>query len=211
MKHQPLLKNLTDETPLITISPPPSLHIILGIFNHIWRSMENISEEIKNLLHKYAVENNCIKESYWGCTFEGNECCKLLSRINPSVPPFLNILEIKKHANALEKFNKLRIEIFGMNINDNWQEALMNFKYAYNEIPNITKPLKLHILFNHVEEFILKYGSGKGLGFYSEQTGESIHQKFAQLFNKYKMKNIESEQYGPRLKKAVVEFSSTRI
>ena len=86
------------------------------------------------------------------------------------------------------------------------------FKNIYLELENITVPPKVHILFNHVEEYISKFGiDQKGLGFYSEQTGESVHQKFEQTFSKYKIENTNAENYGLRLRKIVVEFSSLHI
>ena len=81
------------------------------------------------------------------------------------------------------------------------------FSHAYQNIPNINSPLKVHVLLAHLCEFIEKYSNGKGLGFYSKQTGEAIHQKFEPVLNKYQIKNIFSEQYGQRLLKAVIEFS----
>ena len=36
----------------------------------------------------------------------------------------------------------------------------------------------MHILACHVKQFLQKFGKGKGLGFYSEQTGETVHEKF---------------------------------
>ena len=44
VKNPPLLHNIPDQVPILKINPPPVLHIMLGIFNHIWKSMENISE-----------------------------------------------------------------------------------------------------------------------------------------------------------------------
>ena len=76
---------------------------------------------------------------------------------------------------------------------------------------NITKPLKVHMLLAHCTEFLEKYGSNKGLGFYSEQTGESIPGNFKAIFDKYKLKNIHSENYGKHLDKAVIEFGSVHI
>ena len=67
------------------------------------------------------------------------------------------------------------------------------------------------MLIAHSSEFLDKYGNHKGLGFYSEQTGETIHRNFELFFDKYRIKNIHSEKYGIHLKKAVVEFGSVHI
>ena len=37
VKKQPLLQNISDQVPILKITPPPILHIMLGVFNHIWK------------------------------------------------------------------------------------------------------------------------------------------------------------------------------
>ena len=101
--------------------------------------------------------------------------------------------------------------MFGTKLEAEWKKSLNDFAYAYQKIPNITKPLKIHILIAHLCEFIETYGNNKGLGFYSEQTGEAIHHKFETIFAIYCIKNIYSEQYGQNLRKAVVEVSSSHL
>ena len=89
--------------------------------------------------------------------------------------------------------------MFGTKLEAGWKEAIRDFSYAYKQIPNITKPLKVHIVIAHVCDFIKKIGNGRGLGFYSEQTGEALHHNFKTIFNKYHIKNIYSEKYGQNL------------
>ena len=134
-----------------------------------------------------------------------------MSIISSEERPLDYLPKIENHIAALKSFNKLKQQIFGNTIISGWQTTLKEFYNLYNNIENISKPPKVHILVTHVEEFLIKYAGNKGLGFYSEQTGETIHQKFEQVFDKYKIKNIDSEQYGLRLRRAVVEFSSTHI
>ena len=99
--------------------------------------------------------------------------------------------------------------MFGTKLEAEWKKSLNDFAYAYQKI--ITKTLKIHILIAHLCEFIETYGNNKGLGFYSEQTGEAIHHKFETIFAKYCIKNIYSEQYAQNLRKAVVEVSSSHL
>ena len=81
VKNPPLLQDMPNEVPILKITPPPVLHIMLGIFNHIWKNIENLSEEHERVLHEFAMRHNCVKESYWGKTFEGNECVKLMNKL----------------------------------------------------------------------------------------------------------------------------------
>ena len=48
-------------------------------------------------------------------------------------------------------------------------------------------------------------------GFIQSKRGKPIHKKFEPIFNKYKIKNIHSENDGLHLEKAVVEFGSEHI
>lgn len=207
--NAPLFTSLPNDTLIMQISPIPSLHILIGIFNHIWKAMENTSQECKDACHKFALENNCIKEDYWGKTFEGNECVKLMKNI--SHKSFQDYLQIKPHVNALQKFNILRKSVFGNTVSPDWHESYINFCAFFQEIPNITKPLKVHIVFAHLPFFINNFSKGRDLGYFSEQTGESIHQKFNPICERYKLKNIESEKYGNHLLRSVIDFSSSNI
>ena len=76
VKNPPLLQGMPNEVPILKIIPSLVLHIMLGIFNHVWKNMENVSEEH----HEFAMRHNCVKGSYWGKTFEGSECVKLMKK-----------------------------------------------------------------------------------------------------------------------------------
>ena len=115
------------------------------------------------------------------------------------------------HIDALKKFNNVRKQVFGTELGVWCEKSWREFEVAFTNIPNITKPLKLHVLLAHCKEFIDRYGKGKGLGFFSEQTGESIHQSFEPIFQRYKIKITDSEKYGSHLLDAVVAFSSFNI
>ena len=70
------------------------------------------------------------------------------------------------------------MKVFGNNLVSGWKKSLQDFEFSHKKIPDITKPLKVHVLTAHVSEFNEQYGKSKALGFYSEQTGEAVHQKF---------------------------------
>ena len=211
VKNPPLFINIPSETLVLSITPPPALHIMLGIFNHIWKNIEKISDEHQNICKEFAIRHNCMREEYWGKTFEGNECVKLMNKIESDCTQLSYLPGTKYHIGALKKLNNLRKQVFGTELGVTWQMSLREFEVAYTKIPNITKPLKVHVLLAHCKEFIDKYGKGKGLGFFSEQTGESIHQKFKPIFQRYKIINTDSEKYGSHLLDAVVAFSSFNI
>ena len=119
--------------------------------------------------------------------------------------------DTKYHIDTSKKINNLRKQVFGTELSLTWETSLREFEIAYNKISNITKPLKVHVLVVICKTFIDECGKGKGLGFFSKQTGESIHQKFKPIFQRYKIKSIDSKKYGSHLLDAVVAFSSYNI
>ena len=213
VKNLPILKTDSDDTLIMKLTPPPTLHILLGIFNHIWKAIEEISAEHRRVLQEFAMRHSCMRESYWSKTFEGNECAKLMTKISSStdVQPLLTLPGIEAHIEAIKKFNSVRVNVFGNILHENWNDIIDKFVLAYGRIPGISNPLKMHILSAHCKTFITLYGKGKGLGFYSEQTGEAIHKKFDTTFGKYRMKNIKADDYGNYLLRAVIDFSSMHI
>jgi hypothetical protein len=46
---------------------------------------------------------------------------------------------------------------------------------------------------------------------WSEQTGESIHREFLKYWNRYKISVIDDSDYGTRLKRAVMDFSTDHL
>ena len=142
---------------------------MLGIFNHIWKNIESISEEHQNICKEFAIRHNCMREEYWGKTFEGNECATLMNKIESDCTQLSYLPGTRYHIDALKKFNNLRKQVFGTEQGVTWETSLREFEVAFTNIPNITKPLKVHVLLAHCKEFIDRYGKGKGLGFFSNK------------------------------------------
>ena len=105
----------------------------------------------------------------------------------------------------------MRKKIFGMHLQRGWKDSIESFISTYKKIPEVTVPLKIHIISAHLEDFLNKFSDGRGLGYFSEQTGEAIHQRFKPIFEKYKIKRIDSEEFADHLYKSVVEFSSINV
>ena len=64
VENFPFFASHPPETSILKITPPPELHLMAGIFNHILKGMEDIYEYHKNACHEYALNHNCIRESY---------------------------------------------------------------------------------------------------------------------------------------------------
>ena len=81
VKNPPFFSNMTSETLVLNITLPPVLHIMIGVFNHNWKNLENISEEQQNMCKEFPIRHNCMREEYRGKTIEGNECTTLMNKI----------------------------------------------------------------------------------------------------------------------------------
>ncbi len=71
--------------------------------------------------------------------------------------------------------------------------------------------LKIHILIEHLEQCLNFLDEESGLGYWSEQSGESIHHEFSIYWQRYKINEMNDESYPKRLKKAVIECSSLHL
>ena len=107
IKNYPLFESLPAEIPTLRIAPPPGLHIMKDQFNHIWKEIEQQFELNQQLSHEFALKNNCVRESYHGKTFEGNECAKLMDKIDSGEECCLSKLtDIECHIESIKQFNK---------------------------------------------------------------------------------------------------------
>lgn len=203
----PLLQAPDDDpdTKLIVKMPPPALHCKLAV-NHFLSELckvwPNMLEWIKSL--------SLVFEPYHGHTLEGNGCSKvlknldLLGEIIPS--QFLPFLQ------CLENFRDTMDSCFGYSLDPYYKDVIGRFKSSFDSLREMfgcSETNKLHIIFNHVEDFIEEVG--RPLGEYSEQELESSHSKFAQIWSRFKVKQLTSEHFPPSYLKAVLTFNSLHI
>ena len=144
------------------LTPKPSLHIILGIFIHLRKAREEIIGEHRRVLQEFAIRHNCMRESYWSKTFEGNECAKLMTMISSStdVEPLLTHPSIEANIEASNMLSSERVNVYGDILHENWNNIIDQFVLAYGRAPGISNPSKVHILSAHCNKFISLYGKG---------------------------------------------------
>ena len=70
-------------------------------------------------------------------------------------------------------------------------------------------PNKCHIIFDHLEEFIIR--KNRPLGEFSEQVVESSHQKLKQIWEWYIVKDLESESHLENILKCINHFNSFNV
>ena len=103
----------------------------------------------------------------------GNACRDVLENLDELEFDLLaqnltNIDEIQLLINSLRAFNKVRKSCFGEELEDSYVDDIAEFKEEYVKT-KMSITTKIHIIFEHVEDFCTEHG--KGLGHYSEQAG----------------------------------------
>ena len=103
----------------------------------------------------------------------GNACRDVLEALDELEFDLLsqnlsNIAEIQLLINSMRAFNKVRKSCFGEELEKSYVDDIAEFKEEYVKT-KMSITTKIHIIFEHVEDFCTEHG--KGLGHYSEQAG----------------------------------------
>lgn len=204
--NDPIFK-LPMDVNVLDFFPPPELHLLLGITNLLYQTLEN---ELPDLANDWRINCNLQKQQFHGGHFNGNACRKLLKHINfleENLP--LNKMNYFK---VFDSFNKVVIACFGINLSSETEFYINNFKTAFTKLSQTNAKLhvtpKVHTIFHHVQEFCAK--TEKGLGLWSEQASESVHSDFKKTWHRFKL-NKDHERFGGRFIRAVCEYNSLHV
>lgn len=195
---KPILQEIPNCAPVIEIYPPPELHLMLGAFNHIYKKIIQVDQE--NVL-RWTKKCGVTPGGRCG-DFNGNQTKKLMARwrelrdyIIPDAAFFVDIL------GAL---NSVVDGCFGYDLAEDYASRIDHLEWLLKS-NGISLTPKLHIIIVHVKEFIGKFDLG--LGYFSEQAGESIHHMWARFFENFKC-STSNEQFESCLIRALVKFNA---
>ena len=120
---------------------------------------------------------NIKPKNYHHGAFVGNDCLKMLKNVDSlqQMAEVHNIHVIQKYVHALRSLYNVVVSCFGMVLDQKYNAYINIFKDIYKDLGISVTP-KVHILINHVPEFLKKHN--RSLGWYSEQTLGSIHYDF---------------------------------
>lgn len=196
----------------------PELHILQGFVNHLfWDGLVSLLGEEKALLWPKKVK--VVPKNYHGRIFEGNACRKLLkaSQLLNDIKIYKDVgfFKIVPYIAAFEAMDKVVDGCFASRkVNPNMNNLIFSLQKAIDNLQfldHVSESLKIHVLKKHLEQCLSFIEDDAGLGYWSEQAGESVHRQFLKVWQRYKMNNIADEQYPTQLLKAVVEFSSLNL
>ena len=119
---------------ILFLIPPSSLHLIIGVFNHLFSGAESVCAlvlEWPRLLH-------VVRADYHGQKFEGRPCRKLLSNVNvlrtiicEDSSNNSEIHPLTVFADAFEAFQTVIQKCFGRHLDSSFDVAIEEFKIAY--------------------------------------------------------------------------------
>ena len=144
-------------------------------------------------------------EKHGSKDFNGPSCKKILENSESLVdllPP-----ELKSFGHALVAFESVRQACFGQELDPTFKDKIEIFKQHFAELPDVNVFPKAHILFKHIGTFCDRNGP---LGPFSEQSFESVHYKFAELWENY-TRDMSHPEYAEKLFACVVDFNTQRI
>ena len=118
---------------------------------------------------------------------------------------------VQPYIAVFQALDKITTACFGSHpIKENIPNLLRNFTKTYLGL-GISETLKVHVIIANLMPCLMNL-KGQGLGIYSTQSGESIHKEFDQKFwARYKVNSLTHPDYGKRLLKATVDFSSKNL
>ncbi len=196
-----------DSSKFLDLIPPPELHLLIGVVNHLFSGMKKLWPQASDWPHFLHI----FPEVYHGGqSFNGPACHKLLQNVDKleQLVQVQNQFQVQTWVSAFRDFQAVVHGMFGMHLSDNYVDLILKFKASCKDLP-ITITPKIHIVFHHVVQFIQK--SNKSLGHFSEQAAESLHHDFSLHWNGRFKRNQDHPDYKDNLLKAVVDYNSKHI
>jgi hypothetical protein len=194
VEFAPLIKGNDNDQDTIILEkvPPPPLHLKLGAINALMKGPE--SSDPKGV-QTFVKKMSLVKENYHRKNYEGNECNKILKNLNLLRKTLLEIDIVAKVIKAMKTFQAFSEACCGIKPTKNWENSIENFSQAWlklNVEHGVSVPNKVHIIIDHVFDYISK--TGKWLGRVTDQVVESCHNALNKRLtsSNYWVKNVDS-------------------
>ena len=112
-------------------------------------------------------------------------------------------------------FNLVVDSSFANFVKEGWEDAIIKFCSSYRALDEITYPPKFHLVEDHLKQFLERRWAqnpdykGFGLGYWSEQQFEAVHNKFTDFWDRYKV-GKDHEEFGERLLTCVMSWGARK-
>jgi hypothetical protein len=141
---------------------------------------------------------------------EGKECSKVLecsAELEAMLPE-----NLKQFARYLASFREVIKATFGLEVKDTWVGDIATMKTEFQKLKEaypIQETPKVHLVFNHIHDYIQL--TGKGLGEGSEQALEASHHAFKKVWERFWVKDSQSTAYMKNYLQAVITYNWMHI
>ena len=213
-----------DSTYILELLPCMELHLMIGVVNKLYDNLNDILEKKSSInATNWSLPLGLKRPRQHDGEFNGNQCQTLLNNID-------KLIELLKEARALTvceplletmaAFKEVKKACFGMELHANYKVCIKRFADAYLQLMEHSKSMdikltvtnKIHAVFVHVAQFLDLQGAKGlpyGLGYFSEQSSESVHKDFEMLWTNGSYKReLTHADYASQLKKCVVTYNS---
>jgi hypothetical protein len=199
--QRPLFRD-DDSLLVLDKAPPPELHLMLGIVNHMYTAVVAEWPEIEQWPKNLGIN----RRFQPGFSFNGNHC-RLLLKSTEKLKELRPPRKVFKFIEAFEKFGEVVHACFSHSLDRDFKIKIRQFENAYRKL-GISETVKCHIVFTHLSQFLDP--KDHGLALYSEQAAESIHRIFAKVWEKYCV-NPRNSKYGEKLLAAVLDLNGMNL
>ena len=215
---RPALLQGAPETKSIELLTIAELHIMTGNVGKLVQEFVKTfpqKEEGNLFINNFMKAHNISWSSYQPGTFEGNQARKLLKLSTELLSetegvPSTEIGEKTADvARTLVKFNKVVEACFGQDLDPSFRTTIKDYEKSYRSLGISVTP-KVHVVFEHVAQFLELKGHKTGLGAWSEQAMESVHHDMKLEWDRTKV-GPDHPKYREILFDTIVRYNSKHI
>lgn len=205
--HPPMFHSGKDQL-ILDVMPPPELHLLMGGVDKLHTHLEKCNAGIAS---KWALQCHVEKKFTNGGkhSFEGKACKLLLKNVDKlqQICESEGNIMCTKYVDTFRKFGVVVDDCFSLELKSNFQQHIEDFRKSYESLEISVTP-KIHAIFHHVEQSCTKHQ--RGLGFFAEQSTESVHHDYNNKFKNYKVPQI-SDNYWPKTLRSVCSYNSSHL
>ena len=148
---EPLVGKQQPDKPLLQMLVPGSLHLKLGVVNDALEELGKRWDGLEDWLRAKGI----LFVPYHGMCLEGKECSRVVSAVDDlegHLPDHL-----RPFCSYLRSFGAVMASTFGLLPKPSWQEDLDRMRMEFLSLKRLfgmRETPKLHLLFQHVPDFI---------------------------------------------------------
>ena len=187
--------------------PPPELHILEGIGNNLLCKLnKDLGGDGKqcNPLFDWLTGQGIYRRNF---TYQGNPISDILDDHLGSLRAWLPA-RLHKYVDVFDQLKLVKDSCFGFDLAADYKVHIAEFKRVFLKVSN--EYAKAHILWTHVPEFCDK--EKRGLGIFSEQCSETVHEGFAAVLKNYNVNHPQNHKlFCKAFFEAVKKYNSMNI